>query len=140
MLKRIIVLLLFISITMNLSGQDLKDYKWKNRIILIISNSETSELFKEQIKELELDHEGLDERQLVVYKVLPSKYKLNSNNWITNSGLYKTYNSEGDCFKIVLIGLDGGIKLSQNKLLTKNQLFSTIDGMPMRRAQLKNKQ
>ena len=37
----------------------------------------------------------------------------------------------------LLIGLDGGIKLRQNSILTKEKLFAIIDGMPMRRRELK---
>ena len=39
----------------------------------------------------------------------------------------------------MLIGLDGGIKMSQNNLLTCKALLETIDVMPMRSAELKNK-
>ena len=41
-------------------------------------------------------------------------------------------------FEVVLIGLDGGIKLRQTKLVSLDKLFTLIDGMPMRRNELKN--
>jgi hypothetical protein len=43
-------------------------------------------------------------------------------------------------FKVVLIGLDGGIKLQKNGQLTPEELFGTIDSMPMRRAEMNKKQ
>ena len=41
-------------------------------------------------------------------------------------------------FEISLIGLDGGIKLSQNEILTAEKLFGIIDQMPMRRIEVEN--
>lgn len=40
-------------------------------------------------------------------------------------------------FSIVLIGKDGGEKLRRNSLLTTRELFSMVDVMPMRRAEMR---
>ncbi|OHX63799.1 hypothetical protein NH26_24710 [Flammeovirga pacifica] len=39
-------------------------------------------------------------------------------------------------FEVVLIGLDGGVKLRQSTILSKKALYDKIDSMPMRRAEL----
>ena len=39
-------------------------------------------------------------------------------------------------FEVILIGLDGGEKLRQTKVLETDKLFAIIDGMPMRRSEI----
>ena len=41
-------------------------------------------------------------------------------------------------FEVILIGLDGGIKLRQDQTLLKQDLFRIIDAMPMRRNEIRN--
>ena len=143
MKKRQLVLFLLCSIMMGTIGaQELRKYQWKNRIVLIISKDSLSKIYKAQIKEFESDRNGFENRKLLVYHVLPNTHKMikkHNTRWQTNSGLYDTYNPHNENFKCILIGLDGGVKIEQNELLTKKELFSSIDGMPMRRSELKNK-
>ena len=39
---------------------------------------------------------------------------------------------------MILIGLDGGVKLRQTEMISLDKLFTLIDGMPMRRREIKN--
>ena len=47
--------------------------------------------------------------------------------------------NEKEDFEVILIGLDGGIKLQRTKILTKEDLFKITDSMPMRRDELTRK-
>lgn len=136
------LILLCITMSMALDGQNLDDHQWKNRVLLVITNDLESQTYTSQIEEFNNNNQEFKDRKLIIYSVLQNKYRLeNSGNpsWIKNSELYITYNTNASNFKIILIGLDGGIKIEQNKLLTTKELFSTIDGMPMRRSELKNR-
>jgi hypothetical protein len=42
-------------------------------------------------------------------------------------------------FEVVLLGLDGRVKLRQDKLLNCDRLYNTIDRMPMRQRELKSR-
>ena len=42
-------------------------------------------------------------------------------------------------FRVLLIGLDGGKKLDQTKMLSVKKLFNIIDSMPMRQAEIQKK-
>ena len=44
-----------------------------------------------------------------------------------------------DAFAIVLVGKDGGEKLRRTTPLSPEELFSIVDAMPMRRAELREK-
>lgn len=71
----------------------------------------------------------------------PLAYKKLSSvdeNWITGSTLYNTYKSKESTLELILIGLDGGIKHRTNKLTPALEIFTVIDGMPMRRSEINN--
>lgn len=44
-----------------------------------------------------------------------------------------------DLFTVMLIGKDGGIKLSQTSPVTNTELFELIDAMPMRRQEMRER-
>ena len=52
------------------------------------------------------------------------------------SSLFEKYSENGQ-FEVILIGLDGGVKLRKSELLSSEELFTVIDGMPMRRAEIR---
>ncbi len=139
---RLFLIILVTTMGMTLNGQNLKEHQWKNRLVLIITSDSESETYTSQIEAFNINGQEFDERKLIIYKVLPNKYKVENsedNSWVSDSRLYTLYNSNDKDFKIILIGLDGHIKIEQSELLTTKDLFATIDSMPMRRSELRNK-
>ncbi|MBX2842671.1 MAG: DUF4174 domain-containing protein [Flammeovirgaceae bacterium] len=134
-------ILLFFLMTQNAQAQDLKKNQWENRLLLLISNNSQNENFRKQISELKANQEGLKERKLVVYQIFPKEYKmaLNTQNELISSKLYSYHNPENSPFKVILIGLDGGVKLERPNFLSCKTLFGTIDSMPMRQNELRRK-
>lgn len=129
-----------------LTAQDLNQYQWEHRLILVITKDTASKVFQKQIQELTQNMEGLIERKLLLYKVTPTQYQLidprkqnQQNHWINTDALYATYGKNDPSFKVLLFGLDGGIKLEKVKILTTNELFRIIDSMPMRAAEMRRK-
>jgi hypothetical protein len=127
-------------------SQNLDMHKWEHRIILIISNTKDSEVYKNQIKELKKSPQGLIERRLIIYHILPNQYKLVdyqneklNTDWISSPKLFKTYANEQLDFEVVLIGLDGDIKFQQSELTSTSRLFEIIDTMPMRKSEINHK-
>jgi hypothetical protein len=123
----------------NLNAQSLESYQWKNRILIISSPSVSNADYKQQIVEFSNSSDELAERKMLVYEIIEDKFKItnylsgkNVLEWkkLKDKGLESNQNS--DVFKVLLIGLDGGIKLEQNEVLKKEELFRIIDSMPMR--------
>ncbi len=134
-----IILSTFLNCT-KMNSQDLKKHQWENRLILVLTDASKSIEFKNQILELEAHKDGLDERKLFVYQIKPEVFKTgfsNSKEWTKSSKLFSEFANEYDSFRVILIGLDGGIKLEQTKFLSAEKLFSTIDAMPMRRSEMR---
>lgn len=127
----------------NLFSQDLSMHKWKNRLVIVITNNIENSLFKEQLEELKKDSAGLNERKLVVYQVKNMEYLEGleiDGKWerIETEGMLNLKKESNSNFEIILIGLDGWVKLRQSKMLMTAELFSIIDAMPMRMQEIEN--
>ncbi len=141
-MKKLILLTLFSFFMVNVNAQNLSKHQWKNRLILILVDDATQLELQAQLTEFRTHSAGMKERKLVVYQVQSNQFKRGlsaDNEWINSNKLYQKYKSDDSPFEVVLIGLDGGVKLTQNNILTCEKLFAIIDAMPMRRRELRRK-
>jgi hypothetical protein len=122
-------------------AQDLSKYEWKNRLLLILVQDEKQADYTEQLKLLGADSMGLQERKLLIISVTPEQYKtgLDGKSWKKAPSLYIDFKGAKGNFEVILIGLDGGVKLRKETVLTLEELYSTIDVMPMRRYEIEKK-
>lgn len=128
--------------TSHLSAQNLSDHRWKNRLILILTNDTSLSEYQKQLDEFRSQEKGMGERKLIVYHITPTQYRAGlgtTSDWHMSNKLYLQFHEKEKDFAVLLIGLDGGVKLRQNKLLTCEKLFSAIDIMPMRQAEMRRK-
>lgn len=103
-------------------SQNLKDYRWKNRLVILVGDK-NEPLFKKQEEKLIKLQKELDARQIILFQ---------GNSEIINQlSVDKTFHG------LILIGKDGGVKLKEQFIVEPKLLFSLIDGMPMRRAEIK---
>ena len=144
-LKTIRLIALYIALftpVLALQGQNpLNGYKWKNRVLLILGSSKSSELINAQLTRLEPLNKAFDERKILILKAVDGNLQIlngsNTHNY-SKSDLNAVFNAEKADFKLILIGLDGGIKLEQKQPIDRLDLFGLIDGMPLRKAEIKN--
>ncbi|WP_339649496.1 DUF4174 domain-containing protein [uncultured Salegentibacter sp.] len=138
MLKSISCFILISSFAMSLNAQDLSKHQWKDRLILIIAE-EKNEKFQQQLIQLQNHKNGLDDRKLVVYQILPETYStgFKEENWKNSNELFQKYKDKKSEFQVLLIGLDGGKKLEETEILSTEKLFNTIDSMPMRQSEMR---
>lgn len=121
-------------------SQDVKKHKWENRVLLVFTHIKNDEIFNKQISNLLKEKKGLTERKLIIYQFVKDQYSINfDSKWLLSSLKKRKYKAESENFKVVLIGLDGGVKLEQTSFLSTKKLFTIIDGMPMRRYEIRNK-
>ena len=119
---------------------DLTKHIWKDRVLLICSSDTTSAAYQEQLDFLTQNKAGLKERKLKTYVIQPDGYFLLGDNQIHSSKAWNNFNKRGRPFLFQLIGLDGGVKLTKEVPVLQSELFALIDGMPMRRAELRKRQ
>ncbi|MEM6346437.1 MAG: DUF4174 domain-containing protein [Bacteroidota bacterium] len=133
-------LLLLLSFSMLSSHNPLAKYQWQNRLVLVFAPSSDTELYQAQTKAIEAMGDGWAERELVLFSIFPqsgnaAKAQLKPSEIQYLRDRYEV--SEQD-FVVLLIGKDGGEKLRlKDKTLSQAQLFPLIDGMPMRKAEMR---
>jgi hypothetical protein len=141
-LKKIVLMgFLISSVLFNVKGQDLSEHQWENRLLLVFAETKDSELLTQQIELLKKDMAGLEDRKLVIYQSTSTEYLkgIEDKKWKLSQTLYRKYNKSDEPFLVVLIGLDGSVKLTKKTLLYKEELYSKIDAMPMRRNELNSR-
>jgi hypothetical protein len=122
-----------------LHAQNLSQHLWKNRVILILS--EDNSAFERQMLAFKANEKGIYERSLIVYHLKSDEYEqvMPKGDVQRSMNLFKKNNQANVSFELILIGLDGGIKLRQKEFLSCEKLFAIIDSMPMRSAEIKNR-
>ena len=118
-----------------------EDYAWKNRVILLFAAQADNNLLEQQYSALQADTEEISERDLLIFYVLPDKVSGNGMSQGVQSAkrLRNQYHIKNEEFCVILIGKDGSEKLRRNNLVEPHELYALIDGMPMRRQEMKTK-
>ncbi|MEM6629726.1 MAG: DUF4174 domain-containing protein [Bacteroidota bacterium] len=122
---------------------DLDSYRWENRLILLFYPSEQDLDYVEFDQQLEEEQAELEDRDLVVFRVFEK-----GKSWVGKEALsiedikvlrdrYRISQTEK---VLILIGKDGGEKLRQKgSEIALEPIFPLIDGMPMRRMEMRKK-
>lgn len=126
-------LFIFMALPNASNSQGLADYKWENRIILLIDAE--GESFKEQLTVLKKHKAALEERDIIVLRY-------SDNKVLDINGAKSTINPESIPAKnftgLLLLGKDGGVKLKKKFVVQPDEIFDLIDGMPMRKSEMRN--
>ena len=124
-----LILLLFLNLNSPKSINHLSDLKWKNRVLVVVTND------KEEINDLTTIHNNeLTEREFVIIQFD------GENSFIDNKLMSKRFSKSikkkvkdiPEKVYLILIGKDGEIKNLFSKTTNLNEIFSEVDKMPMR--------
>lgn len=137
----LIVTLQLVSFSVLAQDQDLGEYQWKSRVILLKESSMESDWLKAQIKRLQSEIDELNERQLLVFIIADSSvYDIEQNEIDLSSERLINQYSLSSFQGLILIGKDGSVKLKEPFVVNPKTIFELIDSMPMRQAEIKNRQ
>jgi len=119
-------------------AQDIKNFQWKNRLLILSIDSIDNDNYKGQIHSLNSDLEGLEVRKLLIITLVSSDQSMGLTNKTRQaiSPSYKEFIDDERPFMFYLIGLDGGVKFSSSEIVSNQELFKIIDVMPMRRDEI----
>ncbi len=129
------ILLLFVMHGSALTAQQLSDYKWKNRVLVLSDSPPHANYVKNALQLINDSSKKIEQRDLIIliYK------EDNLYNLDDKEILFKSINSTiKNLNGYLLIGKDGGIKSKQPYPLQLEEIFELIDSMPMRRAEMKS--
>ena len=122
-------------------SQDLDSHRWQDRVLLLFTNDIENPEYIRQIDSLKQQSEELVRRKLVVYSLSENRYAkgMPPGRWSEgDTREFRTKNNQTG-FRVILIGLDGGVKMDENTFVPLQALWTLIDGMPIRRAEIRNK-
>jgi hypothetical protein len=105
--------------------EDLEAYRWSARPVLVFAPDSDDARYTEQIALLRAAEAGLAERDIVVLTDTAPDEKGRLRAALAVDG-----------FEVLLVGKDGGVKLRQETPLSVDDLFATIDAMPMRQREM----
>lgn len=136
---RIFLMVFSCFLFLHVKGQSMEKHLWKNRVLLVKTSDENNPKYEEQLIELSNLNAELSERKMVLYQIIGDKYKLTdfqnlemNHSWKNSKSINNDLFDKQAHFEVIVIGLDGGIKLKKREVLEKKELFNLIDSMPMR--------
>ncbi len=136
MYRRLFYVLIFLFMSSTLEGQDLNDFRWKNRLLLLMEPEGDLVNTREQLALLSTFEEDIKARELVILvfdgEVIRDKdLKVTAIN--PEDIPYKDFQG------VLLVGKDGGIKLKEPFTVAPIFIFDLIDSMPMRQREIRRK-
>ncbi len=103
----------------------------KNRVLVLYAPTAEHPEYVKQLRMLADAKTELAERDLV--QITRTDEKMDAG---TRDYLRRELNVPGGAFNVLLIGKDGGVKYRGTKATNPEQLFETIDAMPMRQSEM----
>ena len=119
----------------SIEAQQLSDYKWKNRVVILSDKDADLKNAKMAVKVISAYEKELENRDIILF------LHNNGTLYTTNSKVANIKDTPiipKDFTGYLLIGKDGGIKSKAPYPIEPKEIFTLIDGMPMRRAEMKS--
>ena len=121
---------------------DLGGYKWKNRLLFVFSPAESHADYKTQKTEIEDQMSEVEDRDLTVFTVLAEGESNIGKSTMSDKAseyLRNQFGIESGQLTVILIGKDGGEKLRSKGHVPMEEIFSLIESMPMRQAEMRER-
>lgn len=114
--------------------QSLQSQTWKTRVLVIFAGADDGIAARQKDILLD-DRAGLSERDMLVLEVTGKNVEVlhGQASGLDAEALKRDLISDDFGFRVVLVGKDGTVKLSERQPVSRSALYALIDGMPMRR-------
>jgi hypothetical protein len=122
-------------------GEDLTAYRWKNRVLLAFSPTESDPGFVAFNRSLANRTSEVIDRDLVVLRLfenVPSQTEKEPIDVQVAEKLRRRFGVKPGFLTVILIGKDGGVKMVREREAKIQEIFDLIDTMPMRRQEMRN--
>jgi hypothetical protein len=120
---------------------DLDSLRWKNRVLVLFSPSESDPSFQSQKQGLASSADEVLERDLMVLEIIEKGQSRAGNQLLSEKSVQairKRLGVQAGTVQVWLIGKDGGVKLRSSEPVSMKDLFGLIDSMPMRQQEMQN--
>lgn len=120
----------------------LAEYRWANRLLIAFANDQSNPNAHSLERALAAARCELVDRDMVTGVVLfkgSSRLGEATISTKTDSLLRSGLGIQPGEFAVLLIGKDGGVKARYDSVPELSEVFALVDGMPMRRAELRTR-
>jgi hypothetical protein len=109
-------------------------YKWKSRPLVVFAPTPGDPQLERQRRIVASLRPAFIDRSMVIVYVVGDRVTadLGQRPGLPAKALRERYGVAAGVFKVLLVGKDGGVKLTSSKPIAGPTLFRTIDAMPMR--------
>ena len=134
--------IIFINCQVNQEMLNLKNFEWENRVLIIGGYGSK---FKSQLDQIDFKSKEFIDRDLVIILLEEDNSRISYDGLNTiktidyDSTLSIRNKYDFKNFKLLLIGKDGGEKYNSNYPININVIYELIDGMPMRKQEIKER-
>jgi hypothetical protein len=134
--------IIFINCQVNHEMFNLKNFEWEKRVLIIGGQSSK---FKSQLDQINFESKEFIDRDLVIILLEEDNSRISYDGLNTiktidyDSTLSIRNKYDFKNFKLLLIGKDGGEKYNSNDPININVIYELIDGMPMRKQEIKER-
>ncbi len=121
---------------------DLDALRWKNRVLVLFSPSESDVSFQLQKQGLASSTEGVLDRELMVLEIIEQGQSRAGNQLLSQKSVQnirRRLGVQAGPFQVLLIGKDGGVKLRSSEPVSVKDIFGLIDSMPMRQQEMESR-
>ncbi len=117
------------------------NYLWNNRPVIVFTPEDEDPLLGAQRAALDPDTAPFRDRDMVLIEVAGDKVTVNGRPvpGTDADALRARYRVDRETSSAVLIGKDGGVKLRAGTAFSAAELFDTIDAMPMRNQEIRQR-
>ncbi len=122
-------------------GAAMSGYQWKNRPLVVFAPVNQSVNLVRQRRIINANRAGFQNRDMVVITVVGDRVttRFGRSPRLGAEGLRQRFGVGRDQFRALLVGKDGGVKLSASNAIGAERLFGLIDSMPMRRQEMRRR-
>jgi len=116
----------------------LEPYTWKKRPLVVFAAGEADPGYSAQRTIVNGSRSGFAERDMVIVYVVGGtvRTEFGQSPGAGAVALRKRFGVPPGVFRALLVGKDGGVKLSSASAVSASTLFRVIDAMPMRRDEI----
>ena len=115
----------------------LQRYLGKSRVLLVFAPGEDDPALTEQRRVLASAAQGARQRDLVMVEIVGTRASRPATSTDdASSALQRRFSVPPAAFRAVLVGKDGGAKLSEAAPIEAGRLFAVVDAMPIRRREM----
>ncbi|MDA0784721.1 MAG: DUF4174 domain-containing protein [Proteobacteria bacterium] len=114
------------------------NYIWKSRPLIVFTPTPGDPLAAGQRAVLDEKGYAFRDRDMILVEVIGDRVSINGQTarGLRADDLRARYRVARDMAQALLVGKDGGVKLRSKTAFSANELFATIDAMPMRQREM----